>query len=164
MQPRILVLENDNDFRVLICERLQAAGYQTAEALVKSQVSASLSRFRFAAAIVDVKLQDETDPFDWSGLVLARHIAGSNVPVIILTAYDDSEAVGRAYQVAPGVQPPYAFISKNASDWREKLTTTLAEITDIRSPRWWTWLKEHGEDIASALIRILKRVFPGGES
>jgi len=132
MKKRVLLVENDDAFRSTVEDLLKRLGYEVVSASVPAEALAHVERHNVDAAIIDVRLRDEEDTEDWSGLVLARDVADRGVPVIILSAYDTWEDVERAFDVAPGMEKPYAFVSKNTTDWEKRLA---AELKDALSAR-----------------------------
>ncbi len=102
-------------------------------------------------------MKDDEDKFDWSGLVLARSIAGYKIPAIILTSHDNPNDVERAYSVAPGIDPPYAFISKNSSNYLEQVSEKLGEIVVPRKT-FLGWLKRNSESLVEIILNIFKKV------
>jgi CheY-like chemotaxis protein len=148
MSINVLVLENQADFRQTLCEHIRAAGYRPKEALTLPEISPLISRLHFLAAVIDVRMKDDKDPHDWSGLVEARLIAGSKVPVIILSAYDSAEDVERAYTVSFRELAPRAFISKN-SDWPGRLKEELAKIRAEQPRGWSIRLKDFWDGLVS---------------
>lgn len=162
MISSILVVENDKDFRKTVCDYLIIAGYKVSETEFLPQAEEMLKSHKFDAAIVDVRMKDDENSFDWSGLVLARTIAGYKVPVVILTAHDSTDDVERAYTVAPGVKPPAAFISKNDPHYLEKLSQRIEELAVSLKVRPGNWLKQNWEKLADFIIGVLKKIFKFG--
>ncbi len=127
-RPRILIAENDKDFAFTLQDLLQRDGYRAYVAATPEDVHLFVRRFSFLAAIIDVRLRDETDT-DWSGLVEARVLP---CPVIILSAYDSEEDIHNAFQVGPGIPTPIAFISKNDAQWYPKVKNQLERLVNSR--------------------------------
>jgi len=148
-RPSVLLVENDERFRKTVCDVLEPAGYEVKQARTPMEAESEAKDSHFAAAVVDVRLLHEDDPFDWSGLTLARKL-GEQMPVILLTAYDDATAIERAYMAAPGAPRIRAFISKNARDWDKQLLDALSEnIKPSGGVR--EWLREHWQEVKTAL-------------
>ncbi len=157
-QKRILIVEDDDDFRKTLCERLKLVGYSISEARIIAQAETLSENNFFDAAVVDVRMKDESDEFDWSGLVLARTLGGLDIPVIILSSYDRKEDIERAYTVAPGVKAPYAFISKLDANYFEKLLIKLSELSN--NPKGKNhWLKKNWTKIADTILVIIRKLF-----
>ena len=81
-------------------------------------------------AIIDVRLTDEENEKDTSGLSLAHDPKFRPIPKIILTAYPSYEAARKALEPAPdrGLPPAVAFLSKTES--LEKFIQTIQEVLD----------------------------------
>jgi CheY-like chemotaxis protein len=146
MSIYVLVLENEQNFRDTLCEHLKASGYLPKIAMTPEETSALLTRYHFLGAVIDVRMKDEKDSHDWSGLYQARHIAESKVPVIILSAYDSEEDIERAYTVSFKELAPRLFISKN-SDWPDNLKNALAEIKAEQPHSWWSRLRDYWDKL-----------------
>lgn len=88
----ILVLEDDNDLRDLLAERLERDGYVvTATASAEQAQAAIQSRGLPHLALVDINLPGR------NGLEFCRTLhSRSDLPVILLTAVDDSDTIVRA--------------------------------------------------------------------
>jgi len=155
----ILFVENDQTFGETGCDLLKRCGYRCLRAITPVQAEASLKSHQIDAAIIDVRLRDEEDREDWSGLTLARTVAERGIPVIILSAYDTKEDIDRAFDVAPDVPPPYGFVSKNRPDWSKCLTQMLEEALSEKKKSWW----RKGIDFVGAwggtMIKIIKSLF-----
>lgn len=131
MTTRVLFVENDPLFASTLEDALKQKGYRLVKAASVQEAHSKIQKQRgIKAAIADVRMEDEKNPEDRSGLILAREIAEANIPVIILSAYDKQEDIRRAFDVAPGVEPPYAFVSKNSPDWAKELNTALKEVLE----------------------------------
>jgi DNA-binding response OmpR family regulator len=78
---KILVVDDENELRMLIAERLSVEGYQVAEASRVSEAIELLSQSRFDLLLLDVRLPDGT------GLDILRHMEniGLTTPVVMLT-------------------------------------------------------------------------------
>jgi CheY-like chemotaxis protein len=156
MGSNILIVENNDGFRKTLSDHLTIEGYKVLETQVIAEARGNLSNHKFNAAIVDVRMKNDDDKFDWSGLILAREIAGKNIPVVILSAYDRPADIERAYNVATGVKPPYAFISKNDPDYLEKVSEKLKEIA-IHPKGAGQWLKQNWESLVEVVLSVVKK-------
>lgn len=157
---KVLVLENQPDFLHTVSDHLKVAGYQPVGATTPNEADVLLSRERFLAAVVDVRMRNEADPHDWSGLIKARFIAEHKVPVIILSAYDSPEDIERAYTVSLEHLAPRKFISKNSPDWNQKLIEVLAEISKEQHRGIKVWLQTHWQDLVSFVVGLWRKIFP----
>jgi DNA-binding response OmpR family regulator len=101
----ILIVENEAQVREATRLRLETKDYRVFAAETASRTRHILARERVYLAIIDVRLQDDTDPNDVSGLDLAAELS-AEVPKIILTGFQTPELTRRALigyleQVAP---------------------------------------------------------------
>jgi CheY-like chemotaxis protein len=158
MPSNILVVENDKAFRKTLCDYLEIEGYKIIETQVIPEAEKELHSHHFDAAVVDVRMQNDENVFDWSGLILARFIAGYAIPVIILTAFDKPEDVARAYKVAPGIEPPYAFISKYDQHFLEKVSKKLGEVAISRGGVS-RWLHQNWDKLVGLFAGIFKKAY-----
>lgn len=154
--PSILLVENIEAFQKTVCDHLKPHGYKLTVARTPAEAKSKAKDKRFAAAVVDVRLLNENDRFDWSGLALAREL-GEQMPVIILTAYDDAADIERAYTTAPGAPRIRAFISKNTPNWYERLHEALDEQTQPRGGIR-EWISEHWQDVKTVLKTLLDAI------
>ena len=78
---RILIVDDENDLRMLVAERLGMEGYSVAEAGRVKDAVKMLAEFDYDLLLLDVRLPDGT------GLDVLKYMkgAGKNMPVIMLT-------------------------------------------------------------------------------
>ena len=85
--PHLLVVDDDRRIRNLLSRFLAAEGYRVTTAETAADARAKLEGLNFDLLILDVMMPGET------GFELARHLrSGSNVPIIMLTARDESKS------------------------------------------------------------------------
>src|SRR5947207_11246025 len=85
--PHLLVVDDDRRIRVLLSRFLLAEGYRVTTAETAADARAKLEGLRFDLLILDVMMPGET------GFNLARDLrAGSNVPIIMLTARAEAQS------------------------------------------------------------------------
>ena len=108
----ILFADNDRDFLETRCEYLEQAGHRIITALTPTAARGTLSRGTIDLAVLDIRLEDDDDEKDMSGLILAREVALS-VPKIILTGFPSVEAARMALgSRLDGLSPAVDFIDK----------------------------------------------------
>lgn len=99
MSPKgnILLLENDPDFRAVLKEWLESEGYTVfSTSNVNEAVELLLARNLVIHLIItDLRVTDDDDPNDFSGLRFAR-VYATTIPKIILTGYATSSVVREA--------------------------------------------------------------------
>lgn len=95
MEPRkILIIDDDDDARLLLSLRLKAAGYDTAVAADAREAITMVRRVQPAAILLDIGLPDGS-----GFLVLDRFKripALAHIPIIIVSAEEPQEAEGTA--------------------------------------------------------------------
>ncbi len=98
---RILFADNDRDFLTTRTDYLQRAGHQVIKANSLGEARLALADQYVHLAILDVRLIDDNDAKDTSGLILARDPQFRAVPKIMLTDYPHymhvREAMGAGY-------------------------------------------------------------------
>lgn len=109
---RILLADNDPDALQTTREFLEREGYTVVEAADPHQTRALLEQGEVSLAILDIRLANDNDEKDDSGLALAR-FAGDSVPKIILTRYPRPENVRASLGSTVDALPPAArFVAK----------------------------------------------------
>ncbi|MBX3055711.1 MAG: response regulator [Anaerolineae bacterium] len=111
---RILLADNDPVALALHQEFLEQHGYEVITAVNPLEAWSVLVDQQVDLAIIDIRLQDDLDAKDNSGLRLARaFMNGHTAPRIIITSYATVEAVRDALQPnSNGVRPAASFITK----------------------------------------------------
>jgi DNA-binding response OmpR family regulator len=110
----ILFADNDADFLNTRTEFLEKAGYRVLKAHTLEQARQQLSEAHVHVAILDVRMEDDDDPQDISGLVLAKDPTYRVVPKIILTGRAHEYGIVReALRALPeGYPPAVDFVAK----------------------------------------------------
>ena len=92
----LLLLDDDSDFRGLLAEELQGAGFQPAEAATVSEAERMVlhGSVRFEALILDVNLPDG----DGRDLCARLRAAGLQMPTIMLAGSDEEDDVVRGLE------------------------------------------------------------------
>jgi CheY-like chemotaxis protein len=108
----ILMADNLGDFLEERREFLEQAGYTVVTADNPGDSEKILERGGIDLAILDIRLIDDNDPEDTSGLELARKF-GQNIPIIMLTGYPTWENVKAALgSDLNNLNPAVDFLSK----------------------------------------------------
>jgi predicted nucleotide-binding protein len=79
----LLLVDNDPDFLASRSKRLQDDGFEVVTASSPEEAKAKLKKLRIDVAILDVRLRDDHDPDDVSGIELAGEISGDVVKIIM---------------------------------------------------------------------------------
>lgn len=112
--PRATIALADNalDFCRTRAEFLEQEGYRVLPAATPTEARRLLERGGIDLAILDIRLENDDDEKDTSGLLIAQEIA-RNVPKIMLTAFPSVEGVIAALRPRPdGVPAAIDFIAK----------------------------------------------------
>ncbi|HVR37809.1 MAG TPA: ATP-dependent 6-phosphofructokinase [Thermoanaerobaculia bacterium] len=92
MKPRILLVENVAETRETTARLLEGEGFEVFGAENDEEARAIMARQLIHLALIDVRLVDDDDRNDTTGLELCRHIDG-DIPRIIVTAHPNWEIV-----------------------------------------------------------------------
>jgi DNA-binding response OmpR family regulator len=112
MTKRLLLIDNDPDFIDSWSEALERAGYQVLAADSAAAAERLLAGRWVQAMTVDVRLIDDDDERDKSGLTLVRDVRYWSVPKIVLTGFPT---------LASDVMPPQAQGLPPNVYWVEKM-------------------------------------------
>lgn len=109
---RILLVENDPDFLSIRKQLLEHEGYQVYAATSPAEAKRLLDSTLIHLVISDIRIMDDSDEEDVSGLELVRRL-DPVVPKIIVTAYPAYEYVRKALEPLPeGLPVAVDFITK----------------------------------------------------
>jgi DNA-binding response OmpR family regulator len=112
-EHKILFADNDPDFLDTRAEFLEQAGYRVLKAYTLEQARQLLETAYVHLAILDIRMENEDDEKDISGLTLAKDPVFRTIPKIILTGYPSYQAVREALGPALDGLPPAAdFLAK----------------------------------------------------
>ncbi len=90
-------------------------------------------------AIIDIRLIDDEDREDHSGLKLIRNLP-SNLSVIVLTAYEDARVVRAAFRPAPGQEEPKGYLFKG--DGLNAIKECVERVVSKSDPVSRPWYRE----------------------
>ena len=93
MRPVILLMDNILEFLELQANLLEIEGYQILKAETVAKGRKLLAERRIHLALMDIRMEDEDEKEDTSGLQLARDPQFQHIPKIILTAHRDKTSV-----------------------------------------------------------------------
>jgi DNA-binding response OmpR family regulator len=109
----VLFADNDQDFLDTRSEWVEKAGYQLFKAISPEKAEQILNRHPVHLAIIDIRLRNDNDERDTSGLTLAKKEAYRSIPKIILTRFPSYEYVREALGPAlEGLPPAIDFVAK----------------------------------------------------
>jgi len=87
MKKKILFMDNSSTFLDVHARLLEQKGYDVLRALTLESAEAKLQAEYIHLAILDIRMEDEDDDQDISGLWLARQAEYQSIPKLILTAH-----------------------------------------------------------------------------
>jgi CheY-like chemotaxis protein len=132
MKGVVLVVDNDKAFRETCVAILKEDGYETREAATPEEARQALVKGGIDLAVIDVRLKDDNNPDDRSGLELVKDKEFHNTPKIIFTAYAiDRENVGEILRIAPNSLPGAVNIldkPKVMSEFAKTVSKTLEHV------------------------------------
>ena len=110
----ILIADNNPDFVEARTEFLEMKGYRVLKAYSPDEAREILDRELVHLAILDIRLTDDTDEADTSGLRLAQELAYRSLPKIMLTGFPSVDAIKAVLKHPPDEPPPAVdFVSKH---------------------------------------------------
>lgn len=113
MRGRILFADNIKRFLRVRSEFLKSSGFEVLPAHTIEEAERILKNEWIHLAILDIRLVDDDNDSDISGLILAKDEAYAHVPKIILTGFPTYTAVREALgPVLNGLPPAVAFLAK----------------------------------------------------
>lgn len=109
----ILLADNDQDFLDTRREFLEGEGYHIVEATNPTEVRQTFESGNIDLAILDIRLINDDDEKDISGLTLSKVATYRHIPKIILTGFQSFQYVQTALrQEANGTSPAVDFLAK----------------------------------------------------
>ncbi len=109
----IVFADNDPDFLNTRAEFLEQAGYRVLKAYTLAQARQFLTDAYVHLAILDIRMEDDDDEKDISGLTLAKDPAFRPIPKIMLTGFPSYQYVREALGPAmDGLPPVVDFLAK----------------------------------------------------
>ncbi len=132
-QFNVLFVDNDQDFLNTRAEFLENAGYRVIKAGNLDHARKHLSDTLVHLAILDIRMVDDDDEKDISGLVLAKEPAYRLVPKIMLTNCPTVQVVREALKPAlQGLPPAVEFLDKK--DGPETMVQAVHEAFEKHVP------------------------------
>ena len=122
---RVLVVDNDPDFRDSVELLLQARGYTVFATGTRLEAMAIARRERVHIAVLDVRMENDPDHDDISGLMLARQLDPLIVKIMV-TAYPSVPVVLGSHDVA------FKFVGKDELPGGLLRAMTQAYVDEIK--------------------------------
>lgn len=111
-KPKILIADNIESVANTYAEYLEMHGYRVLQVSTPEQCQRALEEERIHLAILDLRMRDDGDEKDISGLTLAQQ-SNPRIPKIILTAFPTWEMAREFLRLGENGLPPAAdFASK----------------------------------------------------
>lgn len=139
-QKVVLLADNDKDFLSLLGEYLTDAGYAVIYAESVESARAALDHRRLHVAILDIRLTDDDNPEDISGIQLAQESAYADIPKIILTNHPTYQTAVKALGSPGGKPGAVDYLTKNVKEISElinSLTDALETLFQKNLPINW---------------------------
>lgn len=109
----VLMADNDREFLEIRAQFLQRAGFTVHCAHTPQEARQLLASGRVHVALLDIRLVNDQDDQDTSGLTLAKDPRFAGIPKIMLTSYPSYQYVRDVLgPVVDGLPPAVAFLSK----------------------------------------------------
>lgn len=112
MKSKILLVDNILEFLEIQARLLERDGYHTLTASSVREAEELLDQAWVHLAIIDLRVEDENDAHDISGLLLAQKRRFRAIPKIILTAYPDYESAVAALGPIEGYPSAIDYVAK----------------------------------------------------
>lgn len=113
MSNHILFADNDPEFLNTRTEFLERAGYDVIKSTTLSETEWLLKNANIHLAILDIRMENDDDDRDKTGLILAMQEEYLSIPKIIITSHESADAARAALKRKFGeVAPAVDFIYK----------------------------------------------------
>ncbi|MBL8189349.1 MAG: DNA-binding response regulator [Acidobacteria bacterium] len=113
MKKKLLVVDNDPDYLETCADILERAGYEVIRATSFEEAEQVLASSWVQLIVTDVRLRNDTDRRDISGISLAKMTPYRRIPKIIMTRWPDYDQVRKALgPMVDGLPPAVDFVSK----------------------------------------------------
>ena len=103
MKKKILFIDNNSEYRTTMAELLAAYDLDVTEAEVISEAEHLLQHHFYHLIICDIRLEDDNQELDDSGLQFIEDPRWNYISKIVLTAYPSYERAERAFASAQGI-------------------------------------------------------------
>jgi DNA-binding NtrC family response regulator len=90
-KKRILLADNSTEYRHLVLGFLELEGYDVTEVASPEEAQKKLERGEFDLVLADLRMRDDEDANDVSGMEIAKFASESGIPCIIVTAFPTVE-------------------------------------------------------------------------
>ena len=125
----ILVADNSPDYCLSVQALLETEGYEVAVARTVAEATTVVDTARLDAALVDLRLTQDEDEGDVSGLQVVTHATAQGVPCIVLTAFPSVEVATMALARLRTQFPALGFVCKR--DGPEAVLEELRRVPSL---------------------------------
>jgi CheY-like chemotaxis protein len=151
-RPKILLIDDDEDFLKITAEFLESKGYEVVTATDPERGMELLKQESFAVAFLDINF-DASDDHDKRGLALAIDTIGtSSVPKVILTVHGSVDYTREALRPRWGKGAAVDFLHKE--DGLQQMVDSIEQI--VRRARIFLSYTKPNRDAVKALYRRLQ--------
>lgn len=134
MKKKLLVVDNDPDYLETCADILERAGYEVMRAVSSEEAERVMADSWVNLLITDVRLRQDNNRRDTSGISLAKKTEYRRIPKIIMTRWPDYDQVRKALgPVVEGLPPAVDFVSKKEGKKAllSAIETALKKYTQI---------------------------------
>ncbi len=154
---QVLFADNSPDFLDTRAEALEKAGYKVLKARSLEEAQRLLSESRVHLAIIDIRLVNDEDERDVSGLTLATKEVFRHVPKVMLTKYATYEAVRQALGHALDELPAAVdFVAKQ--EGMKALTKAIENAFALHVRINWNLVFQQGEANSPNFLQIVSLI------
>src|SRR5271157_4125517 len=162
MKKTILFIDNKPEWLDVYSRLLEQAGYDVVRAGTLEEAQKALREKRIHLGIFDIRMEDDGDQNDISGLLLAQSEDYRPLPKIILTAYGTVEYVRRALGTgSDGFPAAVNFVGKEEA--HEMLIEAVKQAFERHVRINWNLVIQVNEHVAVTFHHLATLVAPGLE-
>src|SRR5258706_1856061 len=130
---KILLADNSAEYRRSVIAFLGLEGYAVEEAASPKEAQTKLESARFDLVLADLRMQDDDDPNDMSGLEIAKFASENKIPCIIVTAFSTVELARIALR-SRGAEPYAKDLISKASGAQALLDSISLTLRNKEQP------------------------------
>jgi two-component system KDP operon response regulator KdpE len=130
---RILLADNSSEYRRSVIAFLELEGYAVVEAGSPKEAQTKLELAKFDIVLADLRMQDDEDPNDMSGLEIAKFASENGVSCIIVTAFPTVELARIALR-SRGAEPYAKDLITKASGAQALLDSISLTLRNRQQP------------------------------
>jgi CheY-like chemotaxis protein len=131
MKQVVLFADNNDEICNVWGRNLKKAGYKVEFAKSPEEASKKLKEGDIDLAVLDVRLTDDNDTHDTSGITIAADLAFRHIPKIMLTGFKPSPENIRKLQELSAVELPSAVTWVDKGERPEKLLKIIPQVISL---------------------------------